>query len=72
MNLKECDYIQFYVQLYGGIPINHPNYSLGMTIGKEENIAIKDELDGITFYFNEDHSWFLEDFDMKVDFEKGR
>lgn len=56
----------------GGIPTNHPNYSLGMAIGKEENIAIKDEVEGITFYFNEDHSWFLEDFGMKVDFEKGR
>ncbi|MBP2239528.1 uncharacterized protein YneR [Cytobacillus eiseniae] len=70
LDLNEGDYVQFYVQLYGGIPTAHPNYSLGMSIGKEGNIAIKDVKEGITFYFNEDHSWFLKEFDMKVVVER--
>lgn len=71
MSLKPGDYIQYYVQLYGGIPTAHPNYSLGMSIGKEGNIAVKDEVEGIIFYFNEEHAWFLEEFDMEVVLEDG-
>jgi len=66
MSLKQGDYVQFYVQLYGGIPTVHPNYSLGVSTGKEGNIAIKEVVEGITFYFSEDNSWFLEEFDMQV------
>lgn len=66
MDLKQGYYVQYYVQLYGGIPTAHPNYSLGMSIGKEGNIAVKDVIEGITFYFNEDNAWFLNEFDMKV------
>ncbi|MED4453029.1 hypothetical protein [Metabacillus fastidiosus] len=70
MGLEQGDYVQYYVQLYGGIPTVHPNYSLGVSIGKAENIAIKDVVEGITFYFNSDDAWFLEEFDMEVVFEK--
>lgn len=70
MDLESGDYIQYYVQLYGGIPTAHPNYSLGMSIGKEGSIAVKDEVESITFYFNDDNSWFLNEFDMKVVLEK--
>ncbi|MGG0670046.1 hypothetical protein ABE073_16140 [Lederbergia citrisecunda] len=66
MDVKQGDYVQYYVQLYGGIPTAHPNYSLGMSIGKEGDVAVKDVVEGITFYFNENNSWFLNEFDMKV------
>ncbi|WP_060203827.1 HesB/YadR/YfhF family protein [Sporosarcina koreensis] len=66
MDVKQGDYVQYYVQLYGGIPTAHPNYSLGMSIGKEGDIAVKDVVEGITFYFNKNNSWFLNEFDMKV------
>ena len=66
MDLEQGDYVQYYVQLYGGIPTAHPNYSLGMSIGQEGSIAVKAEVEGITFYFNEDNSWFLKKFDMQV------
>src|SRR5690625_5256666 len=71
MSLEPGDYIQYYVQLYGGIPTAHPNYSLGMSIGKEGNIAVKNEVEGIIFYFNEEQAWFLDEFDMEVDLEDG-
>ncbi len=67
MDLEEGDFVQYYVQLYGGIPTSHPNYSLGMSVGEEGAIAVKDVVEGITFYFNEDNVWFLNEFDMKVD-----
>jgi len=71
MDLEQGDYLQYYVQLYGGIPTAHPNYSLGMSIGKEGNIAVTDEVEGIIFYFNEEHAWFLKEFDMEVVLEDG-
>ena len=69
MGLAQGDYVQFYVQLYGGIPTGYQNYSLGVSIGKEGNLATKDEVEGITFYFNEDNVWILEEIDMKVTIE---
>lgn len=66
LDLKTGDYVRFFVKLYGGIPTVHPNYSLGLSIGKEGHIAIQDEVDGITFYFNEKDSWFLDEFDMEI------
>lgn len=67
LDLQAGDYVQFFVKLYGGIPTVHPNYSLGMSLGKEGTISIKDEVEGITFYFNEKDSWFLEDYDLKIE-----
>ena len=69
--VDQGDYVQYYVQLYGGIPTAHPNYSLGMSVGKEGNISVQDVVEGITFYFNDDNSWFLREFDMEVTVEKG-
>lgn len=71
MDLEQGDYIQYYVQLYGGIPTSHPNYSLGMSIGKEGTIDVKEEVEGLTFYFNTDNAWFLNQFNMKVALENG-
>jgi uncharacterized protein YneR len=66
LDLKQGDYLQFIVKIYGGIPTVHQDYYLGLSIGKEGNIAIKDVVEGITFFFNDEDSWFLENHDLKV------
>jgi uncharacterized protein YneR len=66
MDLKPGDYLQFIVKIYGGIPTVHENFYLGLSIGKEGNIAIKDVVEGITFFFNDEDAWFLENHDLKV------
>lgn len=71
MELEEGDHIQYYPQLYGGIPTTHPNYSLGLSVGKEEGIAVKDVVEGITFYFTDNHAWIMEEYDLHIGFEKG-
>lgn len=71
LELKSGDYLRFYVKLYGGIPTVHPNYSLGLSIGKEGEPIVSDMVNGVTFYFNEKDSWFLDEFDLKVVLEKG-
>ncbi|MRG87811.1 HesB/YadR/YfhF family protein [Salinibacillus xinjiangensis] len=67
MDLEKGDYVQFFVKLYGGIPTVFPSYFLGISEGIEGNIAIQDEVEGITFYFNKEDSWFLDDHDLKVE-----
>lgn len=49
MDLEAGDYLQYYVQIYGGIPTAHQNYSLGMSIGEDGHVAVKDEVEGIVF-----------------------
>lgn len=66
MGIESGDYIQFFVKIYGGIPTAHPNYFLGISVGESSDIAVKRVVEGITFYFNERDSWFLDEFNMKV------
>lgn len=66
MDLKAGDFVQFVVKLYGGIPTAHPSYYLGISLGKDRDIDIKAEVEGITFYFTHEDSWFLKEHDLKV------
>lgn len=66
LELKPGDFVRFVVKLYGGIPTAHPSYYLGISIGRERDIAIKDEVEEITFYFTQEDSWFLKEYDLKV------
>ncbi|HLR52573.1 MAG TPA: hypothetical protein VK072_06840 [Candidatus Avamphibacillus sp.] len=72
MSLDSGDYVQFFVKIYGGIPTAHPNYFLGVSVGESSDIAIKEEVEGITFFFNERDSWFLDEFNMKVVKDKNK
>ena len=66
MDLEDGDFVQFFPKIYGGIPTAHPDYFLGISVGKKGNTKVKDEKAGITFYFNDDDAWFLDQFDMEV------
>ncbi|KEF36743.1 hypothetical protein M670_03994 [Schinkia azotoformans MEV2011] len=66
MDLKPGDFVRFVVKIYGGIPTAHPSYYLGISIGKERDITIKTEAEGITFYFTDEDSWFLEQYNLKI------
>lgn len=66
MDLKPGDYVQFIVKIYGGIPTAHQDYYLGLSVGKDGDIAIKDEVEGITFYFNDHDAWFLDKYNLKI------
>ncbi|RCW74942.1 HesB/YadR/YfhF family protein [Saliterribacillus persicus] len=69
LELNDGDYLQFFVKLYGGIPTMHPNYFLGVEKGIDGEIYVKDVVEGITFYFNEQDEWLIEEYDMTVDVE---
>lgn len=67
MGLEKGEKVQFYLKIYGGIQTEHPNYFLGLSTGDNGEIAIQTEVKGIIFYFNEKDSWFLDEYNMKVD-----
>lgn len=67
MGLERGDHVRFFVKLYGGIPTAHPSYFLGISVGKEGDIFVKDVVEGITFYFTSEDSWFLDEYNLKVE-----
>lgn len=71
MNLKEGDFLRFFAKLYGGNTSIHPNFSLGVAKEEPINIAISDEKEGITFYFDEQDEWFLDGYELTVKFKDG-
>ncbi|GIO25809.1 HesB/YadR/YfhF family protein [Ornithinibacillus bavariensis] len=66
MGLEKGDYVQFFLKIYGGIQTEHPNYFLGISVGLDGEIGVNQQIEGITFYFNEKDAWFLDEYDMKV------
>lgn len=66
MGLENGDYVQFFLKIYGGIATKHPNYFLGVSVGLDGEMGINQEVEGITFYFNEKDNWFVEEYDMNV------
>jgi uncharacterized protein YneR len=66
LDLGSGDFVQFVVKIYGGIPTVHKDYYLGLSIGNDGHVAIKDVVEGITFYFNEQDAWFLENHSLKI------
>jgi len=70
MGLEQGEFVQFYLKIYGGIPTVHSNFFLGLSVGENGKIAVKTEVEGITFYFNEKDAWFLDEYNMKVELGK--
>lgn len=64
LGLQEGDSLRFFAQVYG--TSIHPNYSLGITKKPPFNMAIHTEVEGITFYFEEEDAWFLADHALTV------
>ncbi len=70
-NLETGDSLQFYIKIYGGISTPRPGYFLGIKRGEKGNSRLKAVAEGISFYFNEDDSWFLEDLSLEIDLADG-
>lgn len=68
MSLKQGDYIQFIVKLYG--QNIHPNYSLGITRESPQEMEIHVTVEEITFY-NEPDAWFLDGYCLFITLVNG-
>ena len=69
MGLTNGDYLRFFVRIYGQSPI-HPNYSLGIAKERPRKVGVSTEQAGITFYFEDEDLWFIEDHNLHIGLER--
>ncbi len=70
-NLEHGDHVQFYIKIYGGIPTPRPSYFLGIRVGEVSESSQMAKEEGISFYFNEADTWFLDDLSLSIELENG-
>ena len=62
--------IKFYSQIYGTSPVQK-NYALAFTVDNEPiDMAVKTEIDGVTFYIESSDLWFFNGHDLHVDYNE--
>jgi uncharacterized protein YneR len=69
MNIEEGDFIRFYVR-YGGSSPLHDSFSLGVNKEDPIDIGTKTEVDGTTFFVEENDIWFFSDHDLHVNYNE--
>lgn len=69
LSLAEGDFVRFYVR-YGGFNSFIKGFSLGIDRDTPEQSHIQMEKDGITFYIEDDDSWYFDDKDLIIEFNE--
>lgn len=69
MNLKNGDFVRYFVR-YGGCSTVQSGFSLGVTKDEPDDLGIKTELNGITFYIEEKDLWYLDEHSLHVKFNE--
>ncbi|MDQ8736971.1 HesB/YadR/YfhF family protein [Paenibacillus sp. LHD-38] len=69
MGLTVGDSIRIYVRL-GGCGSVHPGLSLGVTKDEPRSIGLREEIDGITYFIEEDNLWYLENKSLRISFDE--
>ncbi|MGF2615974.1 hypothetical protein FZC84_11510 [Rossellomorea vietnamensis] len=67
MDIEEGDFIRFYVR-YGGSSPLHESFSLGVNKEEPIDMGTKKEVDGTTFFIEENDQWFFMEHDLHVNF----
>ncbi|MBE4908602.1 HesB/YadR/YfhF family protein [Bacillus luteolus] len=69
LNLQSGDGVRFFVR-YGGFNSLQSGFSLGVSIEKPVESAIKVEEEGITFFVEEADIWYFDNHNLKVAFDE--
>lgn len=69
MGLTVGDSIRIYVRL-GGCGSVHPGLSLGVTKDEPRSIGLREDIDGITYFIEEDNLWYLENKSLRISFDE--
>lgn len=69
MHIEQGDFVRFYVR-YGGSSPLHESFSLGVNKEEPIDIGAKTEVDGTTFFVEENDLWFFSDHDLFVNFNE--
>ncbi|WP_274650539.1 HesB/YadR/YfhF family protein [Paenibacillus humicola] len=69
MELCEGDSLRFFVRL-GGHGSVQPGFSLGVMKDTPRSPALKQVVEGILFYIEEDNVWYLEEKELHVHYDE--
>ncbi|WP_226038476.1 HesB/YadR/YfhF family protein [Aquibacillus saliphilus] len=69
MDLKEGDFVRFYVR-YGGFGGRISGFSLAISNAEPNNPAIKTELLGVTFYVENSDIWYFDGLDFHIKYTR--
>ena len=67
MRLTDGDCIRFFAR-YGGHSTVQQGYSLGLSIEAPNDIAVKEEKSGVTYYIEDKDLWYFDGQDLFIDF----
>lgn len=71
MDVEPGEAIRFYAR-YGGSSPFHEAFSLGMNRETPHHIGVKTEVNGVTFYIEQDDLWFFNDHSLVVSVDEKR
>jgi uncharacterized protein YneR len=69
LNLVQGDFVRFFVR-YGGSGTFQPGLSLGVVKDSPQEVGMKTESVGITFFVEEKDLWYFDDHDLHVQFNE--
>lgn len=70
VEFEKGDMVKFYPKFYGKSPVQEC-YSLGFTRdGDPSDIAVKQEAEGILFYFERDDLWYFNGHNLQVNYNE--
>lgn len=65
LDLQNGDYVRFFVR-YGGCSAVQQGFSLGVAKDRPQHIGVSTEVEGITFFIEEQDVWYFDDHDLVV------
>lgn len=69
LGLTEGKGIHFSGKVYGKTEV-HEGFSVGMSVEEPgSNVLTSTEVDGITYFVNDEDDWFFSGYDLEVDFD---
>jgi len=69
LDLREGDFVRFFAR-YGGCSTVQKGFSLGLAKEPPLNIGAKSEINGVTFFIEENDLWYFDNNNLTVDFDE--
>jgi uncharacterized protein YneR len=65
--LKNGDFVRFFAR-YGGFSTVQQGFSLGLSNEKPEDVGVKLEMNGVTYFIEDRDLWYFDENDLYIDF----
>ncbi|AGK53888.1 HesB/YadR/YfhF family protein [Bacillus sp. 1NLA3E] len=65
--LKNGDFVRFFAR-YGGFSTVQQGFSLGLSNEQPEDVGVKLEMNGVTYFIEDRDLWYFDENDLYIDF----